>query len=87
MFNHINHRYFMLTTTAFPVLLTLQVSPQTVYDFIKIGIECETIKMQAMQCLLNDAQYYHISSRILQAERILTFMRTNAAPGEIQHKF
>lgn len=75
----------MITTTAFPVLLTLNVSPQTVYDFIEIGIQCEYVKLQAMQCLCNEADYYRTSSRILQAERVLTFMRNHAAPGEIQN--
>jgi hypothetical protein len=77
----------MTTTTAFPVLLTLQVSPQTIYDFIEVGIEVERLKMQAMQCLEDDGKYYRISSRILQAERVLTFMRKNAASGEIVENF
>jgi hypothetical protein len=77
----------MTTTTAFPVLLTLQVSPQTIYDFIQAGIEFERLKMQTMECLKNDLEYYRISSRILQAERVLTFMRKNAASGEIVENF
>lgn len=73
----------MTTITAFPVLLTLQVAPQTVYDFIQTGIECERLKLQALECLGKGAEYYRTSSRILQAERVLAFMRNSAAPGEI----
>lgn len=73
----------MTTVTAFPVLLSLQVSPQTIYDFIKFGIEGEKMKMQSMHILENDAQYYRSSSRILEGERLLRFMRINGAPGEI----
>lgn len=75
----------MMAVTAFPVLLTLQVSAQTIYELIQTGIECERIKMQSMQCLENDAQYYRSSSKILQGDRVLSFMRCNAAPGEIEH--
>lgn len=73
----------MTTTTAFPVLLTLEVAPQTVYDYIQMGIECERLKMQAMECLNYEAEFYRTSTRILEAERLLTFMRNNAANGEI----
>jgi hypothetical protein len=75
----------MTTTTSFPVLLTLQVSPQTIYDFIEVGIEVERLKMQAMQCLEDDGKYFRSSTRILQGERVLSFMRNNAAPGEIKN--
>lgn len=73
----------MITTTAFPVLLTLEVLPQNVYDLIKTGIECERLKLQTMECLNHDLEYYRTSTRILEGERVLRFMRDNAAPGEI----
>lgn len=76
----------MTTTTAFPVLLTLQVTPQTLYDLLQQGIECERIKMQAMQATQNDAQYFKSTAKILQGERVLTFMRDIASPGEINNR-
>lgn len=74
----------MVTVTAFPILLNLQVSPQTIYDFIKIGIECERLKMQSMHIIEDDTEFYRASSKILEGERVLRFLRINSAPGEIR---
>lgn len=73
----------MVTVTAFPILKSLDVQPQTVYDFIKMGIECERIKMQSMQALENDTEYYRSLNRIMEADLLLRFMRINGAPHEI----
>jgi hypothetical protein len=73
----------MVTVTAFPILKSLDVKPQTVYDFIKMGIECERVKMQSMQVLGNDTEYYRSLNRIMEADLLLRFMRINGAPHEI----
>lgn len=74
----------MITVTAFPILLSLQVAPQTIYDFIKIGVECERLKMKSMQLIQDDTEFYRASSKILEGERVLRFMLINGAPGEIR---
>lgn len=73
----------MVTVTAFPVLRSLNVQPQTIYDFVKVGIECERVKLQAVHVLENDAEYYRSLNKIMEAELLLRFMRINGAPHEI----
>lgn len=73
----------MVTMTAFPLLKSLNVQPQTIYDLIKMGIECERIKKQSMQILENDTEYYRSLNRIMEGNLWLRFMRIHGAPHEI----
>lgn len=72
----------MTTTSYFPVLESMQISPKLVYEFLETGIEAERAKYNA-QRLLNDPEALTSFHNILQGERLLCFMRRGIRAGKL----
>lgn len=72
----------MTTASYFPVLDSLQISPQVIYDLLEHGIEAERVKFFAEK-IIDAPDFYCSYLRILQGERLLCFMRRGIRASEV----
>jgi hypothetical protein len=76
----------MATQSRFPILEALQISPKNIYELLSTGVECERAKLLALQALGDERESLRSSTKILQGERVLCFMRINSFTGEMMNK-
>lgn len=65
-----------------PVLESLNIPYQVPYDLISAGVESERIKYHAYEALGNTTKSDEALIKVLQGEKILSFMRSNALAFE-----
>jgi len=64
----------MTTTSYFPTLDSLQVSPEVIYALLEHGVEAERAKYLAER-IIESPDAYDSYLNIMQGERVLCFMR------------
>lgn len=73
----------MMTLSSFPILSSINVSPQVCYEFICDGVEAERIKYHTHQVLGDESAAMNSYKKLLQGERLLSFMRTRIIASKV----
>lgn len=64
--------------TNYPILESLGVSPQVMFDLITAGVESERTIYTTYKNLGDDRRAWQSLNKILQGTRVLNFMRINS---------
>lgn len=73
-----------MINTQNAIFHSLNICPEVVYEFLEHGIEAERCKFLAER-VLNSTEAYYTYDKILQAERLLCFMRRAIRSQEANH--
>lgn len=77
----------MITTYTFPILKSLDVTPQTTYEIIFEGVAVFRVMYNTEKSLGNKMKELELYDKVQQGERLLNFMRLNSATGHIFDNF
>lgn len=73
----------MITVYTFPILKSLDVTPQTAFEIIHEGVSVFRWAYTIQKGLGNQKTAFEIYDKVQQGDRILNFMRLNSASGHI----
>lgn len=70
----------MTTVYTFPILKSLDVTPQTAYEIISEGVQALRVSYLTNKALGNHKEAFELYYKVQQGERILHFIRINIPP-------
>lgn len=73
----------MITTYQFPILKSLNVTPQVTFEIITEGVSTMRVMYSVHRSMGNDKQAMDLYDKILQGERLLNFIRLNLPLGDV----
>lgn len=73
----------MLTTYQFPILKSLDVTPQVAFEIIDEGVSTFRVMYNVYRSMGNDKGAMEMYDKILQGQRLLNFIRLNLPSGDV----
>lgn len=70
----------MITVYTFPILKSLDVTPEAAYEIITEGVQSMRVSYLANRALNNHKEAFELYYKVQQGERILHFIRINIPP-------